>query len=329
MKSSQPILSSTLPVAAETRAVIFEQPGALSVRPVALPAPGPGEVLVDVHFSGISTGTERLLWRGDMPPFPGLEYPLVPGYESVGVIRQVGPGCRLEPGQMVFVPGANCYGDISGLFGGTASCLVTAEQRIRPVSERLGHKAVLLALSATAHHALTSGPHSQLPSLIVGHGVLGRLAARLVIALGGPAPIVWETNSDRRQGAEGYRCSAPGEEGPFKCILDASGAEGIIDELLPHLKPQGEIVLAGFYHAPVSFQYLTAFMKEAQFRVAAEWQPQDLDAVCQLINNQPELLDNLITHRLPAARAEEAYPIAFEDPSCLKMILDWTGAESQ
>jgi myo-inositol-1(or 4)-monophosphatase len=37
-----------------------------------------------VLHSGISTGTERLLWDGTMPPFPGLGYPLVPGYETVG-----------------------------------------------------------------------------------------------------------------------------------------------------------------------------------------------------------------------------------------------------
>ena len=34
---------------------------------------------MDVEWSGISTGTERLLWSGRMPPFPGLGYPLVPG----------------------------------------------------------------------------------------------------------------------------------------------------------------------------------------------------------------------------------------------------------
>ena len=41
---------------------------------------------MDIEWSGISTGTEKLLWSGRMPPFPGMGYPLVPGYESVGRI---------------------------------------------------------------------------------------------------------------------------------------------------------------------------------------------------------------------------------------------------
>jgi 3-hydroxyethyl bacteriochlorophyllide a dehydrogenase len=40
--------------------------------------------------------------------------------------------------------------------------------------------------------------------LIIGHGVLGRLLARIVIAAGGPPPVVWETNPMRAEGAMGY-----------------------------------------------------------------------------------------------------------------------------
>ncbi len=34
-------------------------------------------------------------------------------------------------------------------------------------------------------------------------------------------------------------------------------------------------------------------------------------------------LDGLITHTLSPARAREAYEVAFGDPQCLKMMLDW------
>jgi 3-hydroxyethyl bacteriochlorophyllide a dehydrogenase len=35
-------------------------------------------------------------------------------------------------------------------------------------------------------------------------------------------------------------------------------------------------------------------------------------------------LDGLITHRRPAREAVEAYPVAFSDPNCVKMVLDWS-----
>lgn len=311
---------------AEARAVMFDEPGKLALRTIQLPDPGPDEVLVDIAWSGISTGTERLLWTGDMPPFPGLAYPLVPGYESVGVVREAGDQCQLKPGDTVFVPGAQCYGEVRGLFGGTASRLVVPEGRIRPIRETLGRNGALLALAATAYHALRPTPDAALPDLIIGHGVLGRLLARLTLALGGEAPVVWETLDDRRDGASGYAVTAPEPGQTYRTIIDASGDAGIVDQLMPALEKQGEIVLAGFYAQPLSFAFPPAFMKEARLRVAAEWQPHDFDAVCAMANDDPALLDGLVTHCLPANRADEGYRTAFSDPQCLKMILDWTGA---
>ena len=59
----------------------------------------------------VSTGTEKLLYTGRMPAFPGMGYPLVPGYESVGRVVEAGPHSGLRVGQGVYVPGARCYGD--------------------------------------------------------------------------------------------------------------------------------------------------------------------------------------------------------------------------
>src|SRR5450755_810559 len=87
-----------------TIAVVFEGHERLTLSRLALDAPGDEDVVVDVGWSGISTGTERLLWSGRMPPFPGMGYPLVPGYESVGRVVEAGSATGLHPGQRVFVP---------------------------------------------------------------------------------------------------------------------------------------------------------------------------------------------------------------------------------
>src|SRR5579871_6619455 len=75
-------------------AVVLNGPGDLSVSRLALDPIGDADLLVEVAWSGISTGTERLLWQGRMPPFPGMGYPLVPGYESVGTIVASGSDAR-------------------------------------------------------------------------------------------------------------------------------------------------------------------------------------------------------------------------------------------
>jgi 3-hydroxyethyl bacteriochlorophyllide a dehydrogenase len=306
----------------EALAVVLNRPEDLSVDRVVLTPPGDLDVVVDIAFSGISTGTERLLWQGRMPPFPGMGYPLVPGYESVGRIAAAGPGLEQRVGETVFVPGASCFGEIRGLFGGAASRLVVPAARALTIDPALQERGTLIALAATAQHAIAG---SELPGLIVGHGVVGRLLARLVIAAGAPPPIVWETNEQRRDGADGYQVVHPDDDKrrDYRCICDASGDPAILDTLIGRIATGGEIVLAGFYADRLSFAFPMAFMREARLRVAAQWQPGDLETVRRLISDGSLSLDGLITHRTEAGQADAAYRTAFGDPACLKMILDW------
>lgn len=307
-------------------AVVLEQPEQLSLRRLDLSMATDEDVVVDIEWSGISTGTERLLWNGRMPQFPGMGYPLVPGYESVGRVAQAGRRSGATVGERVFVPGAQCFGDVRGLFGGAASRVVLPGARTVRMAERLGEQGVLLALAATAHHAASGASVAQRlqPDLIVGHGVLGRLIARLAVAAG-ESPVVWETNPARREGAMGYAVVDPAADTrrDYRCICDVSGDSQLLDALIGRLAPGGEVVLAGFYDAPLSFVFAPAFMREARIRVAAQWQPGDLIAVRDMAESGRLSLDGLITHRRDALAADDAYRTAFGDPACLKMTLDW------
>ncbi|MEL7044128.1 MAG: chlorophyll synthesis pathway protein BchC [Pseudomonadota bacterium] len=287
--------------------------------------PADGDCVVEVLWSGISTGTERLLWDGRMPAFPGLAYPLVPGYESVGRVVEAGTEASLAVGDLVFVPGSPGFKDVRGLFGASADRLVVDAARLVPIDESLGEQGILLALTATAFHAVTRLGADQLPELIVGHGVLGRLMARCVLALGGAVPTVWESNPQRFSGAEGYRVCAASDDTrrDYRVVADVSGDAGLVDTLMSRLAPRGQIILAGFYHAPVSFTFPPAFQREAGITIAAEWQRPDLDESLELVGAGKLALDGLITHHQSVRAAAPAYRTAFGDPDCLKMVLDW------
>ncbi|NDA99618.1 MAG: chlorophyll synthesis pathway protein BchC [Betaproteobacteria bacterium] len=282
----------------KAQAIVFHAPQSLSVTALDIADLGDPDVEVEVDFTGISTGTERLLWDGTMPPFPGLGYPLVPGYEAVGrVVRRGAAALELDLGAQVFVA-------------------------------ELGAKTVLMALAATAYHALSLGGQRDpiiAPDLIVGHGVMGRLLARLVLALGLPAPTVWETQAIRQQGGQGYSVIHPqdDERKNYRAIYDVSGDAGILNALIARLQAGGEVVLAGFYKQDLSFAYAPAFMREAQIRVAAQWKKSDLLAVSDLIHSGKLALDGLLTHTQTPGQARQAYEQAFADPQCLKMTIDW------
>jgi bacteriochlorophyllide a dehydrogenase len=307
-------------------AVVFDEPQLLALRELPLDEPGDADVMIAVHYTGISTGTERLLFSGTMPPHPGLAYPLVPGYETVGTIIHAGPLSNRAVGDEVFVAGARCFGKTRGLFGGAAEKLVVAGEKTHLVPRGLGDRCVLLSLAATALHCLRTHSQSAFPELIVGHGSLGRIAARLVIALGGTPPTVWEVNSARMTGAEGYAVMRREDDQrtDYKTILDLSGDNSVLDTLLPRLVRGGEIVLGGFYHESVHFAYTLAFMRSMRLLIAAEFTQTDLADATAMVTDGRLSLDNIITHRVPAANAASAYVTAFTDPSCVKMILNWS-----
>ena len=312
----------------QAQAIVFEAPQQLSVQTLALKAFEAADIEVDVTFSGISTGTERLLWDGTMPPFPGLGYPLVPGYETVGTVVRAGESADIRIGDTVFVPGSYSFQGVRNIFGGAGSRLVVPHDRVVRVAPALGPKAVLLALAATCHHTVSLGGQRQpmtAPDLIVGHGVMGRLLARITLALGMPAPTVWETQPVRREGAAGYNVVHPDDDlrKNYGAIYDVSGDGSILNSLIARLAPGGEVVLAGFYKHDLSFAFAPAFMREAQIRVAAQWKKHDLQAVTALVESGALSLEGLITHTFNPGRAREAYEIAFSDPQCLKMMMDW------
>ncbi|KQP96592.1 chlorophyll synthesis pathway protein BchC [Methylobacterium sp. Leaf117] len=310
----------------QTNAVLLHAPRRLDLETLDLDTPTAADAVVAIRWSGISTGTERLLWSGTMPAFPGMGYPLVPGYESVGEVVEAGADSGIRVGQTVFVPGARCFGPVRGLFGGAASHLVSAGDRLVPIDRAWGERGTLIALAATAHHAL-AGIDLTRPLLVVGYGVLGRLVARLARTLGG-APQVWEIDPTRHAGADAYAVSTPEADArhDYATILDVSGDARILDSGIARLAPGGEIVLAGFYERRLGFDFAPAFLREARIRVAAQWRPEDLAATLSLVERDRLSLDGLITHRRPASDAPDAYRTAFGEPECLKMILDWRAA---
>ena len=311
-----------------TKAVVMSEPGSLSIQPVDLKSPSKEDVVIKINYSGISTGTEKLFYNGKMPQFPGMGYPLVPGYESTGEVVQAPKDSNLKIGDMVFVPGADCYsGSVKSLFGGAAQMIISSPNRLIKIDSTMGCNGALFALAATARHAI-AGFGNKMPDVIVGHGVLGRLLARLVILAGEKPPIVWEKNILRHSGATDYEVVLPeyDERSDYDCIFDVSGDSEILDSLIGRVRKGGEVVLAGFYPDRLGFGFAQAFLKEVSLRVSAEFTPEDVATTKLLIEDGSLSFDGLISNVSSAKEANKAYNIAFNNAECLKMVLDWRNA---
>jgi 3-hydroxyethyl bacteriochlorophyllide a dehydrogenase len=314
-----------------TQAVVISAPGEVGLSEVKLKAPGPGDVIVRTRFTSISAGTERMLLAGQMP-HPMLSLPVVPGYETVGRIEEIGENVDPEwLGREVYVGGALCYEDVNSAWGGQAARLFADVERVVPLDGIEAEQGVMLALAATAQHgidraAIRTGERV----LVLGQGPVGQLAARIARHQGAHVTVTDLVESrlahavaDKIVDGKGQTLDdALGE--PVQVIIEATGSMDALAAALSHLDMNGRIVLLGYY-TQVTLPYMPLFLKEAHLIAAKEWAPNDLTRCRDMIAH--DLLDvaPLITHRHSIRDVKGAYETALNDPDCLKILLEWPG----
>ena len=95
---------------------------------------------------------------------------------------------------------------------------------------------------------------------------------------------------------------------------------------LPGLSPVGCAGRITGFAETSDGRYLITLTGVSRFRIAAEWARDDLIATRSLVESGALSLAGLITHQATATDAPSAYRTAFDDPACLKMILNWKDA---
>jgi 2-desacetyl-2-hydroxyethyl bacteriochlorophyllide A dehydrogenase len=251
------------PKAARARALWYVAPGKAELREAALPAPKPGEVLVRMLYSGISRGTERLIFEGRLPEsewtrmrLPAQEgefpFPVKYGYAAVGEV-EAGPAelvgkpiFSLHPHQNRFVVAADA--------------VAALPPYVPP------RRAVLTANLETALNALWDSQAAAGDRIVViGAGLVGLLTASL--AAGMPGAEVTAVDIDRSRAAlvemMGVQFASPANapreadvvihtsanpEG-LALALDLAGREGTIVEASWYGSTQATLPLGGAFHS--------------------------------------------------------------------------------
>ncbi|HVM80908.1 MAG TPA: dehydrogenase [Stellaceae bacterium] len=211
------------------RAFWVTAPGRGELRACTLAPPGPGEVLVRARASGVSRGTESLVFAGRVPasertrmrcPFQEGEFPapVKYGYASVGVVEGLGAGVPRE------TEGARVF----ALFPHQDRYLVPASAVLPVPSAVPDRRAVLAANMETAVNALwDAGPHLGDRIAVVGAGVVGALVAALAARIPGAAVEIVDLDPRRRELAAALGCGFATPEtaqGERDLVFHASGA---------------------------------------------------------------------------------------------------------
>ena len=232
----------------EALAFWLSEPGHGEIRPVSLPEPTVGEVLIRTEQSGISRGTEMLVFRGGVPPseyltmrapfqegdFPG---PVKYGYLSVGIVED---GPRELRGRRVF-----CLYPHQTAYVVPAHAVALVPDGVPPA------RAVLAGTVETAVNALwDAGPLIGDRVAVVGAGMVGCCVARLLGSIPGVQVTLVDINAGRAEvaAALGVGFATPGNAaGERDLVVHTSGSSTGLQHSLQLLADDATVFELSWY----------------------------------------------------------------------------------
>jgi 2-desacetyl-2-hydroxyethyl bacteriochlorophyllide A dehydrogenase len=311
----------------KARAVTFVAPRRVELREVELPRPSEGEILVATQWSGISSGTELLAYRGEIDPDLPLDetlgalagtfaYPFRYGYSAVGrVERPAGP---LREGQLVFA------------FHPHQDRFVVDAREAVPVDGLDPRAATLYPTVETALQVcLDAAPRLRETVVVVGLGAVGILVAAL-LDRAGAVVLGSEPEPARRTvaAALGVRALAPEELAEAVAagtrgrgadlVVEASGNPDGLAWSLPLLAHEGTALVCSWYGTrPAPLPLGAAFHRRRlairgtqvstiPAALSARWdRGRRAEVAWRLLAELPVAV--LCTHEFPFEAAAEAY----------------------
>lgn len=308
------------------RALYYVAPQQAAIRPVALLTeddPGMARIKVRTLFTGLSRGTERLVFRGELPErewkrmraphqegdFP---FPVRYGYAAVGVVES---GSDSLYGEKVF-----------GLFPHQDQFIARAEDVVPLPSSVPPHRAILAANMETALNGVwDAGVNAGHEVLIVGAGVVGALLAAIVSRIPGVRVGMVDIQSQRGGVARVFGADffapqdAPGgadivfhtsaSEAGLQLAMACAGFEGRIVEMSWYGNRQVSLPLGEDFHSQ-RLQIISSQVGHVAPSHRARWSHR------RRLEKAIELLDD---PRLDAVITEE---VAFDDlPRALPRLL--------
>jgi 2-desacetyl-2-hydroxyethyl bacteriochlorophyllide A dehydrogenase len=335
---------------AAARAVWFAGPRRAELRTEFLPPPADDQVQVESLYSGISHGTEMLVYRGEVDP--GLEldlptlagsfaYPIKYGYAAVGRVVAMGAqATHVREGDLVFA--LHPHQDSFNVPVGLAHALPAGIDPLR---------GVFMANLETALNALLDEP-TRLGErvVVIGQGVVGMLIGLLARRNGAASVIAvdrWKVRRDLaiRLGAD--VALGPGtdlmptvleitEGRGADIVYEVSGNPDALQSALELVGSQGTVVVCSWYGTkPVSLELGGRFHRQ-RLRIRSSqvgmiepclmprWdRHRRMATVMDLLGQLP--LESLVSHRVRLDDAPEAYRLLDERPDeTVQVVLDHT-----
>ena len=341
----------------KTRAVVIERPYEAALREIRLTQPMEDAYVAQTHYSSISSGTDMKTYMGLQHP-EQCWYPLVPGYETAGVVVAKGPKTdgRLNVGDRVMINECRKYGDVCAAWGGGSEFTVKDSNTTNDnfdymvklpdnVTEQQAVLAYLPCVALKGIHRLTLKPHQTI--VVSGAGMVG-ISAMQILKILEPTltTIAIDPNAFRRSIAQKYADLVTSPEEARAMIshvtdgrmadqlIECSGHAEVVGTLHRYIKDGGwgqddepaHIHLQGDYPEKIIMDhYHRWFVKNATITMTCALAAGCKEQVLQWISERKFDVDTLPVEMWPVSKCKEAFAYKAEKgEDVFKIMFDWS-----
>lgn len=328
----------------KTQAVVFTGVNQVAVEEVPLAELRPSDVMVQVEYTHVSTGTERwsLIGRMHAPGEPAPPFPFVPGYQAAGVVTQTGPDVRgVAPGDRVFSAGGRLAEALPGLcWGGHMGHHVTDCQNVIKLPDAVStREASGLLLAQVGFNGATQPRVSKGDVVaIIGDGLVGQYAGQVFRHRG--ARVILSGHHDERLRIASL-CAADevvnsrGEDfaqyvrercpDGVQIAAESASKNELIRMAIDLLEYNGQLVLLGYYpegECMIDIHWVRA--RETTVYCPNSSTRQRMEHTLRLIEQDQMKVDELITHELSFTDAPGAYQMILDkSEEFLGVVFRW------
>ncbi len=330
-------------------AIYFTGREAVELRPVEVPDPGPGEVLVRATRSLISTGTECICYAHLVEPGTNwdrmVQYPLAAGYSHAGIVEAVGEG----------VAGLN-VGDRVASFHSHRQFACGPADAFLPLPDGISdEEGAFYALTTVVQNAVRKAEHELGDTVaVIGLGILGQLVVQYARLMGAREVIAVDL-SERRlamaavHGATATLClDAEAARRPLSdltsgrladVVYDVTGNPAAFAPAQRLARRFGRLVLLGDTGTPSQQRLVNDFLWRGLRLIGAfsgdppadetdhhYWTRRNMARLFfQYLRRGQMRVGDLITHRFSPREAAEVYRMLLRDRGeTVGVAFDWT-----
>lgn len=340
-----------------SRAVVIERPHYAHLRDIKLTEPRDDAYICQTLFSAISTGTDMKTYKGMQHP-EQCYYPLVPGYETAGIVVAKAPNARedLKVEDRVMINECRQYGDVCSAWGGGSEFTIkdsfTTNNQFDysvKIPDNVTYEQAVLAYLACVPlkgiKRLTLRPNETI--VVVGAGMVGISAIQELKILEPTLKVVCiEINPFRRGIASHYADLVVSPDEAVEKIreftngkmadqlMECSGNPEVVGTLHKYIKDGGwedddipaHIHLQGDYPDKIIFDhYHRWFVKNATITMTCALRAGCKEQVLQWISEGKFDTSKLPYEVWPVSKCKEAFEhIEKNGADCFKILLDWS-----